>query len=340
MKVVVLQASGLHLGFLGCYGNDWIATPNLDRLASEGIVFDQHYVASLGEAIAPGDLPNVTHHRIPNLETFAHDCGPALQAFAKSDGILWIDGPNLAPPWNLPNDILSSYLDDEEEDIEPWPDPPIGEAPDEFDVVRLQDTYAAAITWFDAQLGVIFEEAKRLGIYDATFWCVTASHGLPLGEHGRIGLDRPWLHEETVHVPMIWRLPGAAEACMRVTALTQTVDLVPSIAERLEAKVAESAGKSLWPLIRGEVESVREFAVASAKLAGGEEWMLRTPDAGLILPISGVDDEPRKAQLYVKPDDRWEVNDVSHRQPDETETLEEKLRDCMNTQPTQAQGRP
>src|SRR5262245_24036799 len=43
MNVLVLVAHGFHLGYLGCYGNPWLATPHLDRLAAEGILFDQHY---------------------------------------------------------------------------------------------------------------------------------------------------------------------------------------------------------------------------------------------------------------------------------------------------------
>src|SRR5436309_1757720 len=48
MRVLVLEAGALQLGYLGCYGNDWVATPNLDRLAAEGVVFDRHYADALG----------------------------------------------------------------------------------------------------------------------------------------------------------------------------------------------------------------------------------------------------------------------------------------------------
>jgi arylsulfatase A-like enzyme len=30
---------------LGCYGNNVIRTPNIDRLASEGVTFERHYVS-------------------------------------------------------------------------------------------------------------------------------------------------------------------------------------------------------------------------------------------------------------------------------------------------------
>src|SRR5437867_1789574 len=52
MKVLVWVASGLNLGYVGCYGNEWVATPTLDRLAAEGIVFDYHYADSPDPAAA------------------------------------------------------------------------------------------------------------------------------------------------------------------------------------------------------------------------------------------------------------------------------------------------
>jgi arylsulfatase A-like enzyme len=43
MKVLVITASGLRPDYLGCYGNDWVDTPNFDQLAAAGIVFDNHH---------------------------------------------------------------------------------------------------------------------------------------------------------------------------------------------------------------------------------------------------------------------------------------------------------
>ena len=47
MNVLVVVCNSVHLGFLGPYGNGWIETPNLDRLAAEGVVFDHHYPENL-----------------------------------------------------------------------------------------------------------------------------------------------------------------------------------------------------------------------------------------------------------------------------------------------------
>ncbi len=47
MNVIVIACNALHLGFLGTYGNSWIETPHLDRLAAEGVVFDHHFAENL-----------------------------------------------------------------------------------------------------------------------------------------------------------------------------------------------------------------------------------------------------------------------------------------------------
>jgi len=46
MNVVFIVSDTLRRDHLGCYGNEWIRTPCIDRLAAESVVFDGHYAAS------------------------------------------------------------------------------------------------------------------------------------------------------------------------------------------------------------------------------------------------------------------------------------------------------
>lgn len=46
MKVILIMADTLRRDHLGAYGNTWIHTPNLDALAAEAAVFEQHYIGS------------------------------------------------------------------------------------------------------------------------------------------------------------------------------------------------------------------------------------------------------------------------------------------------------
>ena len=47
MNLVVISTDTWRSDYLGCYGNDWIRTPHLDRLAAEGVVFENFYAEAL-----------------------------------------------------------------------------------------------------------------------------------------------------------------------------------------------------------------------------------------------------------------------------------------------------
>ncbi|MEG2087907.1 MAG: sulfatase-like hydrolase/transferase, partial [Angelakisella sp.] len=47
MKTVFVMMDSLNLQYLSLSGNHRIKTPNLDRLAQRGVVFDTHYAGSL-----------------------------------------------------------------------------------------------------------------------------------------------------------------------------------------------------------------------------------------------------------------------------------------------------
>ena len=46
MNVILIMNDTFRRDHLGCYGNSWIKTPNLDRFAQRAATFDQYYVAS------------------------------------------------------------------------------------------------------------------------------------------------------------------------------------------------------------------------------------------------------------------------------------------------------
>jgi arylsulfatase A-like enzyme len=47
VNLVYITLDSLNRHLLPCYGNDWVQTPSLDRLAARGVVFDHHYTGSL-----------------------------------------------------------------------------------------------------------------------------------------------------------------------------------------------------------------------------------------------------------------------------------------------------
>ena len=46
-NAIVVMFDSLQYNYLGCYGNDWIKTPNMDRLAREGALFENAYTCLL-----------------------------------------------------------------------------------------------------------------------------------------------------------------------------------------------------------------------------------------------------------------------------------------------------
>ena len=46
MNFIVIVSDTFRRDHLGCYGNEWISTPNLDRFAEKSIVFDHAHAAS------------------------------------------------------------------------------------------------------------------------------------------------------------------------------------------------------------------------------------------------------------------------------------------------------
>ena len=270
----------------------------------------------------------------------------ALKRLRKRDGwLLWVDLATPLPPWDVPAEFQEPYFQEEETDEEdaeaetasqeeksepltPLIDPPTGPIDPEDDALylRMQGSYAAAVSYLDAAVGELIESLREQKRWERTAVLFTSDRGLAMGEHGIVGDVRPWPHEEIIHLPLIVRLPGASEAVRRVAALTQAIDLAPTLAELLGAPLEGTQGHSVLPLLRAEVEQVRPYACAGLEIGGEVEWALRTPEWVFLLPVRTSGDSARRPLLYVKPDDRWEMNDVRQHHLELAEEMERTLR--------------
>ncbi|MBI1917309.1 MAG: hypothetical protein HYS12_21625 [Planctomycetes bacterium] len=107
--------------------------------------------------------------------------------------------------------------------------------------------------------------------------------------------------------------------------------MMPTLLEAFGLPPPEGVqGHSLLPLARAEAEHLRDYACIGLQLGGASEWGLRAPGWAFLLPgPSEPGDPPRGRQLYVKPDDRWEVNDVLQHHLDRADAFEQTLKEFV-----------
>ncbi len=262
---------------------------------------------------------------------------------------LWLDLFSPHGPWDPPQPYRDQYVaaqpdefeageeyeedDDQDDDLDladvpvliDVPAGAVGDVIDEAELLRLRRTYAGTVTLVDRWLGELFGALKAQGRLDDTLVIFTSDQGEPLGEHGFVRRFRPWLYEELIHTPLIIRMPGARYGGTRHQALVQTVDLFPTVLAALGLPPSEQAqGHDLLPLIRGEQTKVRDYACLGMDV---EEFAIRTHLWHLVVPVEvDPDDPPRGPELYRKPEDRWDQNNVIEQHADVADSLELALR--------------
>ena len=110
--------------------------------------------------------------------------------------------------------------------------------------------YDGEIAYADELVGRLLAPLRARGVLDHTVVVVTADHGEGLGEHGEQEHGF-FLYRETVRVPLVVRLPGAAHAGTRVSATAAQVDLPATLLDLAGVPAAGMDGVSLQPRDRG-----------------------------------------------------------------------------------------
>ena len=144
--------------------------------------------------------------------------------------------------------------------------------------------YGAELSGVDDGVGRVMEALKRLGLDEKTLVIFTADQGWAGGQQGIWGMGdhtRP-LHafDHTMHIPLIYRLPGAIPAGRRSDLLVSNYDLLPTVLDYVGLKGKTPTdpplpGGSIADVLRGgtvEREAVVFYEFENSRAIRTDAW--------------------------------------------------------------------
>ena len=110
--------------------------------------------------------------------------------------------------------------------------------------------YDGEIAYVDAAVGKLLSWLRLRGLYDGAMIAVMADHGEALGEHGEI-THGIFLYDETIHVPLLFKMPQERSAGTRVDTRAGLVDVLPTMLQAAGIAVPkEVQGESLLSMLK------------------------------------------------------------------------------------------
>ncbi len=141
--------------------------------------------------------------------------------------------------------------------------------------------YYAAISYMDAQVGILLNTLESLGTLDNTIIVLWGDHGWHLGDHDL--WHKHTNFEEATRAPLIIAGPGIKSG--KTNSLTEFVDVFPTICDLAGVTIPKNLdGKSLKPLMLNNKAKGKEYAISQypRKLKKAEMAKLGYTDAKMM----------------------------------------------------------
>jgi hypothetical protein len=244
--------------------------------------------------------------------------GAAAKSGERSQ-LLWLHARGFHGPWDAPRELREELL--AEDDLAPpeFVTPPQEATVDEPDeLLRYRAAYAAQALVLDACVEALLTALADSGLDEETLVVLVGCRGFALGEHGMVGGGVQSLYSEMLHVPCLVRPPGTESPPPRIDRLAQPGELYSLIRNWFGPDGGTAADERSGKLAPVWATSP---PLPYVMVAGAEgEHVLRTP-AWMLRRRPGTDPMDDGVELYAKPFDRWEANEVSARRPDIVERM-------------------
>jgi arylsulfatase A-like enzyme len=345
--LLLVTVDALRADHVGAYGYDRPTTPNIDRFAHEGMLFERAYTATPHTSYAVTSLMTGKYMRPLLLQGMGLDSdtwagllrtyGYRTAAFYPP-AVFFIDAARFEKFKTSSLDFeyrwvefaegeqrvgqVERYLNAAPPDrrLFTWvhlfgPHEPYENHPEHPFGDRDIDRYDSEIADADATFGRIVAAFLRVRPHAVVI--VTADHGEEFGEHGG-RYHGTSVYEEQVRVPLVFWAPGIV-APGRSTEPVELVDLLPTVLAGLDVpRPPRLRGRDLGPLLAGRAKPSAGFAYAEtddqALLAEGNERLVCARRIGA-------------CQLFDLASDPGERHDIAASHASDRDRLRAKLRE-------------
>jgi len=286
-NVILISIDTLRADHLSCYGYKKARTASIDRLAAEGILFEQAIspvplTLPSHASLLTGTLP-ISHGIRDNTGFVLSDAPTTLAQVLGSRGYrtggvvgafvldsrfglvrgfdYYFDNFESGTLETASLQVSERRGEDVLAEAQRW----VAQNPEQpfFAFIHLFDPHApyappvsfqnalspydGEVAYVDAQLGTFFAFLQERGLWKDSLVVLTADHGEGLGEHGEAHHGM-FLYDSTLHVPLILKLPDAVGHGRRVSDQVRLIDVMPTILDIIGQSAPETVqGVSLQP---------------------------------------------------------------------------------------------
>ena len=261
--------------------------------------------------------------------------------------LTWLHSRGLSGAWDAPYELRCRFADSEDPDPPDFYQPPAklfdksSDDPDEL--LGYQQACAAQVMMLDDFLGVILDLMDDPA-WESTLFCVMSPRGYPMGEHQIVGelqastdstdaVDSDssgyddqkneaagsenvlGMYSESVHVPLMVCMPNRKEfdeaKTVRNGSLVQTDWVFDLLSSWFADLNEDSSFEQIW----------KSAALSLPRKRHEAAWVVGQGFRSIQTHAWKLITNGQHSELFAKPDDRWEVNDVSRRCPQVVEDL-------------------
>lgn len=304
--IILITIDTIRADYLGAYGGKFHASPNIDRLAKESILFENCFspvpmTLPSHISILTGVYPNrhgvygnglfKLKKNIITISKLFHNKGyktiAAVASYVLNSRYGLAEGfdvykDQMMITFDIPSQNAQIRADEvnkrvievlnnvNSKKIFLWVhyfDPHLPYDPPAEFRKKFKNPYAGEIAFVDQQLNLLLQYLKEKRIYEKALIIIIGDHGEGLGEHQERGHGY-FLYNTTLKVPFIMKFPFNKYKKLSISEKVSTIDIFPTLCDFFKFKCDEFSlqGSSLIPLITKKRKYVERRFYAFTKL--------------------------------------------------------------------------